>query len=173
MDSRQKIAALVAAHKSGTEPPLEACLGGYIIARAPEMNLRANDPLLGSKQEATREGKKGRRGERSNPLTQAALIESYKPQNSKKQDISPEVQVLLAKYGDMRGVFVGWKLFQKPLTPVSEGGWGIGLGAMINAGKTHGLERVVMAVRQAQAYIGANDRGKLFFHILRKGLRLV
>lgn len=82
----------------------------------------------------------------------------------------PEVAILLERYGDMRGVILDCKLFEKPCTPIEQGGWGISVGAMITAGKQHTLAQVLWAIRQTVAYRGANNRGKLFYHILRKGL---
>jgi hypothetical protein len=83
---------------------------------------------------------------------------------------NPEVAILLERHEDMRGVILNSPIFKAPCDPVSQGGWGISIGAMINAGKQHTLERLIWAIRQTKDYRGANDRGKLFYHILRKGL---
>lgn len=83
---------------------------------------------------------------------------------------NPEVAGLLERYGDMRGVILKCPIFKEPCTPYRDGGWEIGIGAMINACKQYTLERVIWAIRQTKAYRGANDRGKFFYHALRKGL---
>ena len=84
---------------------------------------------------------------------------------------NPAIDDLLDKYGDMRGVFLKHSMFEVVLKPYSEGGWNIGMGALIAAGKQHTLERVIWALKEAKAYRGADDRAKVFFHILRNGLR--
>jgi hypothetical protein len=83
---------------------------------------------------------------------------------------SPQVESLLETYGDMRGVILKSPIFKDPCTRIEEGGWGIGVGAMINSGKQYTLEKVLWAIKETKEYRGANDRGKFFFHALRKGL---
>ena len=83
---------------------------------------------------------------------------------------NPEIALLLERYGDLRGVVLNSPLFKAPCTRLEEGGWGIGVGAMIQAGKEYTLERLIWAMRHVKEYRGANDRGKFFYHVLRKGL---
>lgn len=81
-----------------------------------------------------------------------------------------EVENLWIKYGDLREIVVNSEPFQTPCNPEAEGGWGIGIGAMINACKAHTLEEVLFAIRAAKHYRGAKTRGGVFYHVLRNGL---
>ena len=149
-------------------------------ACAPERNL--SNPMTPLLRGSTEVGKKGSRDEIVGGFTQAVSNDSYKAQKSisasgqspwakyQNPTNSPVVANLLDRYGDMRGVILKSPIFQAPCTPVRDGGWGISVGAMINAGKEYTLERVILAIAQTKAYRGANDRGKFFYHVLRKGL---
>ena len=81
----------------------------------------------------------------------------------------PRVATLLERYGDMRQVILKAPLFKTPCTPEQEGGWGLGAGALIKAGKDYTLERVIWAMEQAKNYRGAKTRGAVFYHALRNG----
>jgi hypothetical protein len=81
----------------------------------------------------------------------------------------PRVAALLERYGDMRQVILKAPLFKTPCTPEAEGGWGLGVGALIKAGKDYTLERVIWAMEQAKSYRGAKTRGAVFYHALRNG----
>jgi hypothetical protein len=83
---------------------------------------------------------------------------------------NPEIEMLLEKHGDMRQVFIKDPRFTVVMSPEKDGGWNIGLGALINAGKEYTLERVLWAVKEAKIYPGAASRRGIFYHILRKGL---
>jgi hypothetical protein len=81
----------------------------------------------------------------------------------------PRIAGLLERYGDMRQVILKAPLFKTPCTPETEGGWGLGAGALIKAGKDYTLERVIWAMEQAKNYRGAKTRGAVFYHALRNG----
>lgn len=83
---------------------------------------------------------------------------------------NPTVALLLERYGDMRGIFTKHPLFLKMVKPEEEGGWGVGLGGLINLGKQYGLERVLRAAKEAREYVGATSRGAVFNHAVRNGL---
>ena|GEM_PF-1086238 len=79
----------------------------------------------------------------------------------------PKVASLLERYGDMRQVIMKSPLFRDALTPEAKGGWGIGVGAMIKAGKEFGLARLLYALEHTKAKLGANSLGGTFYYYLR------
>ncbi len=83
---------------------------------------------------------------------------------------NPQVAMLLERYGDIRGVMKNHPFFKRIQKPVEEGGWGTDLGGLIYFAKEYTLERVLWAAKQAKEYQGADSRGAVFTHAVRKGL---
>jgi hypothetical protein len=83
---------------------------------------------------------------------------------------NPEVALLLEKYGDIRGVMKNHPFFKRIQKPVEEGGWGTDLGGLIYFAKEYTLERVLWAAKAAKDYQGAENRGSIFTHAIKKGL---
>ena len=79
----------------------------------------------------------------------------------------PRVASLLERYGDMRQVIMKCPMFREAITPEVKGGWGIGVGAMIKAGKEFGLARLLYALEHTKAKLGANSKGGTFYYYLR------
>lgn len=79
----------------------------------------------------------------------------------------PRVASLLERYGDMRQVILKSPMFRDAITPEAKGGWGIGVGAMIKAGKEFGLARLLYALEHTKAKLGANTLGGTFYYYLR------
>ena len=79
----------------------------------------------------------------------------------------PKVASLLERFGDMRQVILKSPLFRDAITPEAKGGWGIGVGAMIKAGKEFGLARLLYALEHTKAKLGANSLGGTFYYYLR------
>ena len=79
----------------------------------------------------------------------------------------PRVASLLERYGDMRQVILKCPMFREAITPEAKGGWGIGVGAMIKAGKEFGLARLLYALEHTKAKLGANSKGGTFYYYLR------
>ncbi len=83
---------------------------------------------------------------------------------------NPQVALLLERYGDIRGVMKNHPFFKRIQLPVDEGGWGTDLAGLIYFAKEYTLERVLWAAKQAKEYQGADSRGAVFTHAIRKGL---
>lgn len=79
----------------------------------------------------------------------------------------PRVASLLERYGDMRQVILKCPMFRDAITPEAKGGWGIGVGAMIKAGKEFGLARLLYALEHTKAKLGATSLGGTFYYYLR------
>jgi hypothetical protein len=174
MDTRQKIAALVAAQKAGVAPPAEACLGASIM-RGREMNLRKANDDLGLELRSNQETKKPR-GCLEVATTQAALIESYK---AKKLVLEMGGEMLFERYGDVMGVVDNHPMFKKATLPVSEGGWGVYPQALTNACKQYSMDgdlgtgvlKVLEALRFTANYRAARNKAGFLWSVLRNGTR--
>ncbi len=173
MNSRQKIEAVIAAHKKGIEPPAEAQLGA-IIACAPEMTQEKQEHLgfLGRSKPRDQETKRIL-GACS---TQVALNESYM---AKKCTPTGEASVLFDRYGDVMGVVDQHPAFRKATTPIDQGGWGLFPQALTNACKQHstdgdlgtGVLKVLEAIRYTANYRAARNKAAFFWAVLRNGTR--
>lgn len=109
-------------------------------------------------------------------LTERQAVQTSSTDNLKRQfpmgayqnpTRCPKVASLLERYGDMRQVILKSQLFRDAITPETKGGWGIGVGAMIQAGKVFGLARLLYALEHTKAKRGANSLGGTFFYYLR------
>jgi hypothetical protein len=83
---------------------------------------------------------------------------------------NPDVAFLLERYGDLREIILKSPIFKTPCASVAEGGWGTGVGGLINLAKQYTLERVLWAIRETKDYRGAREPGAYFNHIVRNGL---
>jgi hypothetical protein len=174
MDTRQKIAALIAAQKAGIIPPEEACIGTS-TARRRERNLRKANDDLGLELRSNQETKRPR-AELAGVTTQAVLNESYK---AKKSVSGIEAAMLFERYGDVMGVVDKHPTFRKVTLPVAEGGWGVYPQALTNACKQHsvdgdlgtGVLKVLEAIRYTANYPAARNKAAFFWAVLRNGMR--
>ncbi len=173
MDTRQKIAALIAAEKNGSAPPAEALLGAT-IASTREKDLRENDDLgfLGRSKPRNQETKRVQ----GVCLTQAAQYESY---NAKKVGLGAEAGMLFERYGDVMGIVDNHPTFRKATAPVAEGGWGVYPQALTRACKEHSLDgdlgtgvlKVLEALRYTANYRAARNKASFLWAVLRNGMR--
>jgi hypothetical protein len=174
MDTRQKIAALVAAQKAGVAPPAEACLGAS-IARGRERNLRKANDDLGLELRSNQETKKPRVCLEA-ATTQGVLIESYKAKNSVSGN---GAGILFERYGDVMGVVDKHPTFRKVTLPVAEGGWGVYPQALTRACKEHsvdgdlgtGVLKVLEAIRYTANYRAARNKASFLWAVLRNGMQ--
>lgn len=109
-------------------------------------------------------------GEISAPHINTAVNPKYPLARFQNPTNNPQVADLLNKYGDIRGVMLNHPPFKNIQKPIDQGGWGTGLAGLISMAKTHTLERVLWAKKQADEYQGANDRGAIFTTAVIKGL---
>lgn len=173
MNTRQKIEALIAAHKQGITPPAEALLGAS-IARTPEMTQEKQEPLgfLGRSKPRDQETKRALR----EGLTQAALNESYKAKNC---TLATEAEMLFERYGDVMGVVDNHPAFRKATAPIADGGWGLYPQALTSACKQHstdgdlgtGVLKVLEAIRYTANYRAARNKASFFWAVLKNGTR--
>jgi hypothetical protein len=174
MDTRQKIAALIAAQKAGVAPPAEACLAAS-TARGRERNLRKANDDLGLELRSNQETKRPRACLAST-ITQAALNESYK---AKKTVSGNGAEMLFERYGDVMGVVDRHPTFRKVTLPVAEGGWGVYPQALTNACKQYsvdgdlgtGVLTVLEAIRYTANYPAARNKAAFLWAVLRNGTR--
>lgn len=104
------------------------------------------------------------------PCAYPANNPKYPLARSQNPTNSPEVALLLEKYGDIRGVMKNHPFFKRIQRPIEDGGWGTDLGGLIYLAKQYTLERVLWAAKQAKDYQGAGDRGAVFTYAVKKGL---
>jgi hypothetical protein len=173
MDTRQKIVALVAAAKNGTEPPAEALLGAA-IAHGRERTQEKQELLgfLGRSKPRNQETKRIL----ADCSTQVAPIESYKAQ---KSALTPEAEMLFERYGDVMGIVDNHPTFRKATAPIAEGGWGVYPQALTRACKEHSIDgdlgtgvlKVLEAIRYTANYRAARNKASFLWAVLRNGMR--